>query len=83
MPEVFAWAAAFSELIGGICVALGLGTRIAAAAVFATMSVAAFRVHAQDAFRVKELALCYWTMAGALIFMGGGPFALEQRLGKR
>lgn len=83
MPELFAWAAAFSELLGGICVAFGLGTRWAAAAVFATMSVAAFRRHALDPFRVKELALCYWTMAGALMLMGGGPFSLDQRLGKR
>jgi putative oxidoreductase len=80
MPEAFAWAAALSEFAGGICVALGLGTRVAALVVFATMSVAWFKAHAADPFQTKELALAYWTMAGALILLGGGGYALEAKL---
>ena len=77
LPEVFAWAAALSELLGGLCLAAGLGTRVAAFFVFMTMSVAAFLRHAPDPFSVKELALAYWTMAGALLFTGGGAFSLD------
>lgn len=76
-PDFFAWAAALSEFAGGILVALGLGTRLAALMVFATMAVAVFIRHAPDPFRVKELALAYWTMAGALALTGAGPFSID------
>lgn len=82
-PALFAWAAACSELVGGLCILLGLGTRIAAGFVFSTMTVAAFLQHAKDPFSVKELALAYWTMAGTLILVGGGSFSLEARLRRR
>jgi putative oxidoreductase len=44
-PEFFAWAAALAEFAGGIAVALGLGTRVAAAFAAFTMGVAAFGRH--------------------------------------
>ena len=77
MPELFAWAAALSEFAGGLLIILGLGTRVAASFVFFTMSVAAFLQHAHDPLNVKELALAYWTIAGALILMGGGKWSLD------
>ncbi len=82
-PEVFAWAAALSEFLGGILVALGLWTRPAALSIFLTMTVAAFLVHRADPFKVKELALAYWTMSGALIFLGGGDFSLGRFFKKK
>lgn len=45
LPVVFAWAAALSELVGGIAIALGLFTRWAAVSAAATMFVAAFVRH--------------------------------------
>ena len=81
-PEVMAWAAALSEFAGGICVALGLFVRPAALFVFITMSVAAFIAHKADPLDVKELALAYWTMAGALIFLGGGKYSLTSLVKK-
>ncbi len=80
MPELFTWAAALSEFAGGICVALGLGTRVAALFVFSTMSVAAFLAHRADPLSVKELALAYWTVSGALVLLGGGRFTLGRLL---
>ncbi|HVR29189.1 MAG TPA: DoxX family membrane protein [Thermoanaerobaculia bacterium] len=44
-PLVFAWAAALAELAGGLLIAVGLFTRIAAAAAAIAMAVAAFLRH--------------------------------------
>ncbi|MBI4375409.1 MAG: DoxX family protein [Elusimicrobia bacterium] len=76
-PELFAWAAALSEFAGGLALALGLGTRIAAVFVFATMSVAVFIAHGSDPLNVKELALAYWAISGALILTGPGYLSLD------
>jgi putative oxidoreductase len=45
LPGLFAWAAALAEFLGGLCVALGVGTRVAAAFAAVTMFVAAFLRH--------------------------------------
>ena len=76
-PELFAWTAALSEFLGGILAVLGFKTRFAAFLIFFTMSVAIFLHHAGDPFSKKELALAYWTMAGALMFTGGGKFSVD------
>ena len=76
-PEIFAWAAALSEFLGGILIALGLFTRTAALFVFCTMAVAAFVALAKDPLQAKELALAYLTISGALVFMGGGGLSFD------
>lgn len=45
LPIVFAWAAALSEFVGGLCLALGLFTRVAAFFIACTMATAAFLRH--------------------------------------
>jgi putative oxidoreductase len=77
VPFLFAWAAALSELVGGILLAAGLFVRPAAFFVAFTMGVAAFRVHAADAFNVKEMALLYFTVAVALLAAGGGNYSID------
>lgn len=77
-PAFFAWAAALSEFLGGLCMAAGLFTRLGAASVFVTMTVAVFVRHAADPLAVKELALAYWTAAGAVFLSGPGPFSLDK-----
>ena len=81
LPGFFAWAAALSELVGGICLALGLGTRMAALLILATMLVAAFGKHAGDPFGKRELALMYGTAALTLLLTGPGKMALDTLLG--
>jgi len=76
-PDFFAWAAALSELVGGVCLVLGLATPLAGLMVVITMSVAAFLLHGADSFEVKELALCYWSMAGTLMLTGAGDWSLD------
>lgn len=78
VPGFFAWAAAISEFLGGILVAIGLKTRAASAFVCATMAVAAFIRHASDPFKVRELALVYLAVFGALALIGPGKFSLDR-----
>ncbi len=83
LPVVSAWAAALSEFVGGICLAAGVGVRIAALFVFCTMSVALVIHHRQDPFNVKELAYLYWAASGTLIMLGGGRFTLTSLFQKK
>ena len=79
-PEIFAWAAALSEFVGGILIVLGLLTRLAALFIFVTMSVAAFITLASSPLDAKELALAYWAMAGCLLLTGPGAIAADATL---
>jgi putative oxidoreductase len=80
-PGVFAWMAALSELVGGICLALGLGTRISAVLIGGTMVVAAFVAHAGDPFAKKEMALLYLAIMVFFALYGGGKWAVDRAFG--
>jgi putative oxidoreductase len=56
-PGLFAWAAALAEFAGGLCVGLGLGTRVAAGFAAFTMFVAAFGRHKAHAQLAAGLGL--------------------------
>ena len=77
-PEVFAWVAALTEFVGGLLIALGLGTRINAVLIALTMFVAAFIRHAPDPFGRKELPITYIVMAIAILILGPGRYALDR-----
>ena len=77
LPGLFAWAAALSELAGGLLVAFGVVTRPAAAFIFFTMLVAAFVRHGADPFQKKELALAYLVMSGAVALLGAGRWSID------
>lgn len=83
MPEVFAWLAALSELLGGIFLALGLATRPAAFFMTFTMGVAAFVAHSSDPFNVKEMALLYFFVGLFFVFRGAGKWSLDSFLSKK
>lgn len=83
MPQVWAWAAALSEFAGGLCVALGLLTRVGAFFICCTMSFALFIHHAKDPWQVKELAFLYWSASSTLVLTGAGRFSLDKRLFQR
>jgi len=65
-----------AELVCALFLILGVLTRLSAIPLAVTMGVAAFVVHADDPFKMKELALVYFIMYLTLIFTGGGRFAL-------
>jgi putative oxidoreductase len=74
------------EFFGGILIAIGLFTRVAAAAVVILMIVAVTKVHLVNGF--------FWTKAGweypalwgilalAIFFRGGGELSVDRKLGK-
>lgn len=80
MPVIFAWMAALSEFLGGLCLAAGLFTRYAAAFLGFTMAVAAFVVHSQDPFQTKEMALLYLFACVLFLFCGAGGYSLDRKI---
>lgn len=80
MPAVFAWAAAFSEYLGALLLALGLFTRPAALMVASTMFVAAFVNHGDDPFAVAEKAYLYLAIALVFGVLGSGRFGIDSMI---
>ncbi|REJ77624.1 MAG: DoxX family protein [Acidobacteria bacterium] len=76
-PGLFAWAAGLSEFAGGICLALGLFTRVSSFFVFCTMFVAAFVNHINDGFSGQEKALLYLFIALFFAIAGSGNWGID------
>ncbi|PZT74897.1 MULTISPECIES: DoxX family protein [unclassified Streptomyces] len=75
------WYAAVIQLIGGILVALGLGTRVAALVSSGSMAYAYFTVHQSHALLPIEnggesAAIFCWIFL-LLVFTGPGAFSLD------
>ena len=69
-----------SEFAGGLCLALGLMTRIWSGFLSITMFVAVFVVHANDPFANKERALLYLFTFIAIGLMGPGRYSFDHIL---
>lgn len=82
-PTLFAWAAACSELVGGLLVAIGLLTRPAAFFVMMTMATAAFIRHADDPFGAKEKALLFLAVALLFVIAGAGRYSIDRLLARK
>jgi putative oxidoreductase len=83
LSELFAWSAAYSELVGGALLVLGLFTRPAALSIMIVMLVAAFGVHAHDPWSKKEFALGYAIASMAFVIAGGGLYSIDNSLSKK
>jgi putative oxidoreductase len=81
LPVLFGWAAALSESMGGLLLALGLLTRPAALLVGITMAVAAFLGEAGNPFRERELALLFGTAAVMFLLAGAGRYSVDSWIG--
>lgn len=70
--------AVFSEVFCSVFIIIGLKTRIASAFLAITMFVAAFMVHLDDPFKVKEKALLFLFAYITLMLTGGGKFSIKE-----
>ncbi|HXV20086.1 MAG TPA: DoxX family protein [Desulfuromonadales bacterium] len=93
IPYLFALLAVLAESFGALGLVVGLGTRIAALGVGATIGVAALMVHVPYGFFMNwsgkqagegfEYHLLVVGMALALVIRGGGKWSLDRILAKR
>jgi putative oxidoreductase len=86
-PEVFFWSSFLIEMLGGICIILGLFTRFFAAAAAIEMAcIAAVYWHSGNGFgwmkRGYEYALLWGSVCFAIALRGGGPYSLDRKLGR-
>jgi len=83
--RLFAFAAGFSELAGGLLIALGFLGPIGSALVIATMVVATVTVHWKNGLFASsngiELTLLYAVVAAAIAVAGPGRFSVDALLG--
>jgi putative oxidoreductase len=81
------WFAALIELAGGILVALGLFTRIAAFIMSGQMAVGYFMFHAPKSFfpilNHGDAAILYCFVFLFFVFAGAGPLSLDALFWKR
>ena len=80
LPAWLGYVAAFTEVVGGILVILGLFTRAAAFAITIDLAVAITKVHWKHGFVGTggyEFPLAVAAIAFSLIFLGPGPIALD------
>lgn len=85
-PELNAYFIIAVELLGGIAMIAGLGTRIIGALFAATMVVAFATVHGSQGFFLPngyEFVLVLFAASIALVLQGAGAFALDNVLAGR
>ncbi|WP_394749259.1 DoxX family protein [Spongiimicrobium salis] len=82
-PVLFAWLGAASEAIGGLFLALGLKTRVAAFFIGCTMMVAVFfQKWDQGVWGMLPALGFLWVMLYSLV-LGSGRFGLDYVIAKR
>ncbi|UNO42302.1 DoxX family protein [Streptomyces sp. MST-110588] len=78
------WYAAVIQLVGGVLVALGLGTRVAALISSGSMAYAYFSVHAGGGLwpiqNGGELSALFCWAFLLIVFTGPGPWSLDRAL---
>jgi putative oxidoreductase len=76
----------FVELIGGVCIALGLFTRFFAAAIAIEMAYLTFYTYWGHGFswtvRGYEYVLMWGIVSFAIALRGGGPYSLDRKIGR-
>jgi putative oxidoreductase len=86
-PEFFYWSSFLIEMLGGICIILGLFTRFfAAAAAIEMLCIFVTYWNMGNGFgwmkRGYEYVLLWGLISFAIALRGGGPYSLDRKLGK-
>lgn len=81
VPPWLGYVSALTEFLGGICLMLGLLTRLAAFMVSVNMAVAILLVDRHRGYAPSELAIALFVIALMLLFYGPGAAALDRRFG--
>jgi putative oxidoreductase len=83
--KLHAWAAGATEFFGGLLIAVGLVTPIAAAGLIAVMTAAVLTVHIKNGFFVTNQGYEYNLVLAAAVFalagIGAGQWSLDHALG--
>lgn len=69
--------AVFAEVVCSLMLILGIKTRLFATPLFFTMLIAAFQIHANDPWNVKEKAVLFGVAYLTLIITGGGKYSVR------
>jgi len=80
IPALLGYVSSFAEFAGGLLVLVGLFTRAAAFALCIDLIVAIWKVNWHNGLTGDhgyEFPLALATLAFALIFLGGGPIAMD------
>lgn len=77
LPVFFAYLVAWSELIGGILLIIGLFTRYASILLSTIMLVAIFTVKIKNGFMAAELDITFLAILISLLFTGAGKYGLD------
>ncbi|HEY3321081.1 MAG TPA: DoxX family protein [Planctomycetota bacterium] len=89
-PGVMAWVVVIAEFGGGIALALGLLTRLAALGLMVNMAVAIATIHIHQGFQMHavnnqpagwEWQAALFCMALCLFMRGAGPLSLDRLIG--
>jgi putative oxidoreductase len=93
IPWIFGFAAIVTEFFGGILLALGMFSRLWAAAIGVVMAVAVFTVHLPNGFFMNwggsqkgegiEFFILAIGIAAALVIQGGGKWAVDSLLANK
>lgn len=89
-PQLLAYSAMFLEIVGGVCIAVGLLTRFFAAALAIEMLIAMFAVHWAHGFYVLvsqqrngyEFVLLLGVVCFFIAIRGGGRYSVDAMLPK-
>ena len=79
-PETSLVLTAFAEVVCGLLVVIGLGTRWAAIPLIITMVVAGLIHHAADPFGGKEKPLLFLLIFVVLLLTGSGKYSLDRKV---
>jgi putative oxidoreductase len=73
----------FFEFIGGLCIALGLFTRLFAAAAAIEMAIICFTVFwPKSGYHGAEYVFYWGLVLFAIALRGGGPYSLDSKIGQ-